>query len=299
MKSKKQISAFFESNKFSSLEDCQLISVYCQQNSGFTPTELPVFDEPGDINAQMFLDWFRDGFGIGDIVLDGETGSFCMICSSSVSEVMVCASCSKDRWKILDEPIAISNPTHIDEQTSDSLVFLLSSQGYEFDYEKKNIRKKYIPEVNERVEFSKGDFRGLGVVRSINPAANTIEFYCYFIYNNKEIGYSMHESGICDVMSYQFNPMTVVALRRMNRELNRFGKLWNDKLHRIEPVEVMAKKGELYWYISDKMKIVTDREKNTPTSRFRYIAGNYFTSYEEALEVCGLLNEILRDRLAR
>lgn len=175
----------------------------------------------------------------------------------------------------------------------------LAEQGYEFDYEKKALRKKYIPEINERVEFSRGNYIGLGVVRSINPVENSIEFFCYFIYSDKKIGYSMHESGICDVMSFQFNPMTVVAARRLNRELERYGKVWNDKLHRIEPTDPKVAKGEKYWYISDKMTVITDREKGTPTSHFRYIAGNYFKSYDEALEYLGKFHELLRDRLAK
>lgn len=100
-------------------------------------------------------------------------------------------------------------------------------------------------------------------------------------------------------MSFQFNPMTVVAARRLNRELERFGKVWNDKLHRIEPLEPKVAKGEKYWYISDKMTVVTDREKGTPTSHFRYIAGNYFKSQDEALEYLGRFQELLRDRLAK
>lgn len=109
----------------------------------------------------------------------------------------------------------------------------------------------------------------------------------------------MHESGVCDVMSFQFNPMTVVAARRLNRELEKYGKVWNDKLHRIEPIDPKVAKGEKYWYISDKMAVVTDREKGTPTSHFRYIAGNYFKSYDEALEYLGKFHELLRDRLAK
>ena len=175
----------------------------------------------------------------------------------------------------------------------------MAEHGYEFDYDKKTLRKKYIPEINERVEFSRGNYIGLGVVRSINPVENSIEFFCYFIYSDKKIGYSMHESGICDVMSFQFNPMTVVAARRLNRELEKYGKVWNDKLHRIEPIDPKVAKGEKYWYISDKMTVVTDREKGTPTSHFRYIAGNYFKSYDEALEYLGKFHELLRDRLVK
>lgn len=304
MKTKKQIIDFFKSNHFTTAEDCEMVSLFCQNNCRLTPKDFPTFTEPGAINSQTFIDWYRNGFGIGDIALDKTSGNYHVINSSSVSSVSSYAILSNleksgKKWKLEStkiDPTVLSSISEIDNK---ALIISLAKQGWEFDYEKKTLRKKYLPEINERVEFSRGDYVGLGVVRSINPTENFIEFFCYFIYSDKKIGYSMHEAGVCDVMSFQFNPMTVVAARRLNRELEKFGKVWNDKLHRIEPIKLEVDKGEKYWYISDKMKIVTDREKGTPTSHFRYIAGNYFQSYDEALEYLGKFNEILRDRLAR
>lgn len=304
MKTKRQVIDFFKSNHFASSEDCEMVSLFCQNNCGLTPKDFPTFTEPGTVNSQTFIDWYRDGFGIGDMVLDKETGSYHVVNSSSISPVSSCAILSNlektgKKWKPKSEefdPAALSSISDIDNK---AMTIMLAEQGYEFDYEKKSLREKYLPEINERVEFSRGSYVGLGVVRSINPIENSIEFYCYFVYNDKKIGYSMHEVGVCDVMSFQFNPMTVVAARRLNRELEKFGKVWNDKLHRIEPVDPKVAKGEKYWYISDKMKVVGDREKDTPTSHFRYIAGNYFKSYDEALEYLGQFQEILRDRLAK
>lgn len=304
MKTKRQVIDFFKSNHFATAEDCEMVSLFCQNNCGLTPKDYPTFTEPGAINSQTFIEWYRNGFGIGDIVLDEATGSYHVVNSSSISPVSSCAILSNlektgKKWK--PEGIELDSTTlsSISEIDNKAMTIMLAEQGYEFDYEKKTLRKKYLPEINERVEFCRGNYVGLGVVRSINPVENSIEFFCYFIYSNKKIGYSMHESGLCDVMSFQFNPMTIVAARRLNRELEKLGKVWNDKLHRIEPVKLEVDKGEKYWYISDKMKIVTDREKGTPTSHFRYIAGNYFQSYEEALEYLGKFNEILRDRLAK
>lgn len=303
MKTKKQIIDFFKSNHFATAEDCEMVSLFCQNNCGLTPKDFPIFTEPGAINSQTFIDWYRNGFGIGDIVLDDKTESYHVVNSSSISPVSSCAILSNlektgKKWKpesVDLDPTTLSSVSEIDNK---ALTISLAEQGWEFDYEKKTLRKKYLPEINERVEFSRGDYVGLGVVRSINPSENSIEFFCYFIYSNKRIGYSMHETGVCDVMSFQFNPMTVVAARRLNRELEKFGKVWNDKLHRIEPIKLEVDKGEKYWYISDKMTVKGDREKGTPTSHFRYIAGNYFQSYDEALEYLGKFNEILRDRLA-
>lgn len=281
-----------------------MVSLFCQNNCGLTPKDFPTFTTPGAINSQTFIEWYRNGFGIGDIVFEKETGSYYVVSNSSIASIQSCAILSNlcktgKKWKPNSVELNATTLSSVSEIENKAMIISLAEQGYEFDYEKKALREKYIPEINERVEFSRGNYIGLGVVRSINPVENSIEFFCYFIYSDKKIGYSMHESGVCDVMSFQFNPMTVVAARRLNRELERYGKVWNDKLHRVEPIDPKVAKGEKYWYISDKMTVVTDREKGTPTSHFRYIAGNYFKSYDEALEYLGKFHELLRDRLAK
>lgn len=304
MKTKRQVIDFFKSNHFTTAEDCEMVSLFCQNNCGLTPKDFPTFTTPGAINSQTFIEWYRNGFGIGDIVFEKETGSYYVVSNSSIASIQSCAILSNlcktgKKWKPNSVELNATTLSSVSEIENKAMIISLAEQGYEFDYEKKALREKYIPEINERVEFSRGNYIGLGVVRSINPVENSIEFFCYFIYSDKKIGYSMHESGVCDVMSFQFNPMTVVAARRLNRELERYGKVWNDKLHRVEPIDPKVAKGEKYWYISDKMTVVTDREKGTPTSHFRYIAGNYFKSYDEALEYLGKFHELLRDRLAK
>lgn len=304
MKTKRQVIDFFKSNHFATAEDCEMVSLFCQNNCGLTPKDFPTFTTSGSINSQTFIEWYRSGFGVGDIVFEKKTGSYYVVSSSSIANIQSCAILSNlcktgKKWKPNDVKLDATTLSSVSEIENKAMTISLAEHGYEFDYDKKTLRKKYIPEINERIEFSRGNYIGLGVVRSINPVENSIEFFCYFIYSDKKIGYSMHESGICDVMSFQFNPMTVVAARRLNRELEKYGKVWNDKLHRIEPIDPKVAKGEKYWYISDKMTVITDREKGTPTSHFRYIAGNYFKSYDEALEYLGKFHELLRDRLAK
>lgn len=304
MKTKRQVIDFFNSNHFATAEDCEMVSLFCQNNCGLTPKDFPTVTTPGSINSQTFIEWYRSGFGIGDIVFEKENRSYYVVSNSSTTCIQSCAILSNlcktgKKWKPKNNELDATTLSNVSEIENKAMTISLAEQGYEFDYEKKTLRKKYIPEINERVEFSRGNYIGLGVVRSINPVENSIEFFCYFIYSDKKIGYSMHESGVCDVMSFQFNPMTVVAARRLNRELEKYGKVWNDKLHRVEPIDPKVAKGEKYWYISDKMTVVTDREKGTPTSHFRYIAGNYFKSYDEALEYLGKFHELLRDRLAK
>lgn len=300
MKTKKQIISFLRVNKFSTKEDSELIALYCQSNCGMTPKDFPEFDEPGVVNAQKFLEWFRDGFGIGDIAKD-EAGCLYMVDSSSVDSLSYCAKLSNVEeigmnWKVENGKLDPKSLSHVDDDDQKRCVMSLGMSGYEIDFDEDKLKKKYIPSENERVEFFYGDKRGLGVIRSINPS---IELYCYYDYNQKKVGYSMHEVEICDVYGLHFKPMSIICQRRLNRELNRFGKVWNEKLHRIEPINPKAEVGKTYWYISDKMTVVADREKNTPTSHRRYLAGNYFLDENEAIDYLDKFSEMLRDRLAK
>lgn len=75
-------------------------------------------------------------------------------------------------------------------------------------------------------------------------------------------------------------------------------KVWKDALGRIEPLEYEVKEGEPYWYIDDKLSVVKKIEKCTPTSKKRYLAGNYFITYESALNMLSKIRSIINDFLA-
>lgn len=145
--------------------------------------------------------------------------------------------------------------------------------------------------------FYNNEHTGVGVVRDIDKRTGKIELYCYFLYDSKQTGYSMHETEVCSLYGYNFEGASISAQRRLNKELGRCGKVWNDRLHRIEPICCKVSIGQKYWYINDKMKCVEETEKGRPTSNFRYISGNYFTSYSDCLDYLCLFNEMLRDRL--
>lgn len=158
---------------------------------------------------------------------------------------------------------------------------------------------KFVPKINDRVLIWNQNDTKLGVIRAICPDTNEVELYCWFDYKMKKCAYSMHEKDAVTFHEYHFEPMSIIAQRRLNTELNKYGKVWYDKLHRIEPLEVKVAVGQHYWYINDKMKIVQETEKGTPTSHFRYIAGNYFNKHSEALDYLEKMVELLRDRLTK
>lgn len=296
MKTEIQITHFLNQQTFKSETVWKFISSYCSNELKYNLSITPSYSDTG-MTTDMFLDWFENGFASGDIAwLDGNLVILgaCTLITAKIEGTLSGGEISTKRYQA---DVSSLKPASKDEK----LLFIqeLSIHNLQFGETNQLIIEKYVPKINERVVFHDNKIRGLGVVRDVVPEENRIEFYCYYIYDSRQIGYSMHEKDVCTLHEFYFEPMSISSLRRLNKELGKFGKVWNDRLHRIEPITTKSKKGEKYWYINDKMKIVQDVEKETPTSHFRYLAGNYFNDYDDCLNYAGILSEILRDRLAR
>lgn len=181
------------------------------------------------------------------------------------------------------------------------------------------LEAKYIPAFNEKILYHSYDFQtnGIGIVRDINSDTQEVELYCYFTYPTKtaksKLGYSMHERNIVNLRDYIFEPLLedsnnndnrfspddgISAYRRLKRELEKAGKIWRDKLRRIEPTGYRLKKGEPYWYIDDKLRVIKTFEKDTPTSNKRFLCGNYFLTNEAALIMLNKFYTLINDYLA-
>ena len=295
MKTELQIQKFLSTQTFKSEADWEMIAIFCKQHKCPLST-LPTYSKEG-IDIATFINWFNHGFASGEVA--SYNGNLVILGHCNLNEAKIEAKLTSNGFDLFRTTTSISNLSKVSDDVSKDVLKNLSKHNLQYDRNRELIIVKYIPSINERIEFYNDSIRGLGVVRKICVANNCIELYCYYIYTTNQIGYSMCETNICTVHEFNFLPMTISCQRRLNRELEKHGKVWYDKLHRIEPLIVKTEKGGKYWYINDKMKVVQEIEKGTPTSQFRYIAGNYFTKHEDALEYQGKFAELLRLRLAQ
>ena len=296
MKSESQVRALLNTCPINSDLDWELISMLCVKSHFRVSAITTTIKSPG-IQSPDFIEWFTNGIGEGDVALC--EGTPVIVGTHSLEEYNIVGRFGTDGFFGEDSTVQDSSLVIMDSQSQKLYHRQLSEQGLEYCRNTHAIQKKYVPEINERVLLYNADMEAIGVVRTVDPGNDTVELYCYYNYTTKETGYSMHETGLCNFHDFHYEPISIVAYRRLNRELEKAGKVWYDKLHRIEPLTVKAKEGEKYWYITDKMKIASAIEKGTPTSHQRYIAGNYFTDFEECLKTLGSMVEILRDRLAK
>lgn len=262
------------------------------------------------LDAASLLMWFSNGFGATEIALYNGTIVILGVCT--IDNTTIIGKLYDGRINIASKTVKPSELSKATEEDSESFYKALYASKLQFDQASLTLVKKYIPAPNEKVIFYTNDFSqcGTGVVRSVDESTGDVEMYCYYLYPPANIvGYSMHEKGVANLITHIFEPMLeedkrsskmngVSCLRRMNNELGKRGKVWKDKIRRIEPVSYELEPGKNYWYISDDLKIVQKEDKGTPTSHFRYLAGNYFITKKSAEMMKDKITELIQSYLA-
>lgn len=255
------------------------------------------------LDVQSFTQWLENGFCASEIAFYKSDLVILGNCALDEARISGILSAGGERVEKADLSVSPSDLGKVDDPGQiRRFMRAMRASSLQLDEKTLELVPKYYPQPNEKVIFHNRDLSvtGLGVVRQCYADTGEVELYCYYVYptvrHKALIGYSMHETGVADLDCYVFEDMLddgnrssslngVSCLRRMNRELERHGKVWKDKLHRIEPLEPKVKRGEKYWYITDKMKVVSDRDTGNPTAHQRYLAGNYFTDEEAAFLV--------------
>lgn len=301
-----QIANFLSQCSFKSEQEWKRIVGICASDAGFQLKSTYAISPDTGITTIDFLDWCDNEFGAGDICeLDGVL-VICGICHFKTA--IVAGKLFDDKIHACEEKVAQNALKYASEDDRRCFMSQMLSQGLQFSLKEMKLVKKYVPKPADRVIFTSADKTGIGVVRGVNFESDTVDFFCYHINETGETGYSMHELGITSLSEMVFEPMNndlsqrqtkgngIYLQRKLNKILGGFGKVWNEKLHRIEPLNPMVEVGEKYWYINDKLELVQDIERGKITSRRRYFVANYFKTHMEGLEYLGAIAELLRDR---
>lgn len=299
MKTKKQIDHFLRKRKYKSEIDFEGISLYCKNKYGIklhVPSSYSTTDHALDYAA--FANWLESGYGAGDVVKWGECIG--LVQDSNIEDVKICLRIDRNGPNFDSITIPIQDITHADENALKRINHVLDEMGKEFGNPFFVITDKFIPGSGSLVCFQDHQTGkdGYGVVRQIQKTGEII-MYCY-CYKSETVKFNMHEylGHINDFSFTSFKP-TDYPRKALETELNKAGKSWNHYLKRIEPLNMRVGLNERYWYITDKMQVTSDIEKNKATSNKRYLAGNYFKREEDAVAILEAEMEIRRDFLAK
>lgn len=299
MKTKKQIDHFLRKRKYKSEIDFEGISLYCKNKYGIklhVPSSYSTTDHALDYAA--FANWLESGYGAGDVVKWGEYIG--LVQDSNIEDVKICLRIDRNGPNFDSITIPIQDITHADENALKRINHVLDEMGKEFGNPFFVITDKFIPGSGSLVCFQDHQTGkdGYGVVRQIQKTGEII-MYCYCC-KGETVKFNMHEylGNVNDFSFTSFKP-TDYPRKALETELNKAGKSWNHYLKRIEPVNMRVDLNERYWYITDKMQVTSDIEKNKATSNKRYLAGNYFRREEDAVAILEAEMEIRRDFLAK
>lgn len=298
MKSKKQIEHFLARKKYRSEIDFEGIKLYCKNKFGIKLHHPSSFSEDKtSLDYNIFANWLENGYGAGDIVKwDDCIG---LIQEGGIEEVKICLRIDGNGPNFDSFMIPVEVITLAEENASERIYSVLEETGQEFGNPFFAITPKYIPSPCSIVTFNNRHTKeeGYGVVRIIKETGEVI-MYCYVI-KGQEVKYSMNEFlGMKDDFTFQSSSAADYPRRALEVALAKVGKTWNHFLKRIEPMNMKVVKGDRYWYITDKMQVTSDVEKETPVSNKRYLAGNYFRRQEDAIRILEAEMEIRRNFLA-
>lgn len=295
-KNSKQVEKFLAQYTFKSQIDFEMISSFCLQKLELKIKAPKVLDAINGLDAATFSSWYSKGFAQGDIVRWGD--NLAVLHSSSLTGCTISYYINANKELTKSDKISakIGEIQHVSPEEYQILVHCLLENGLEVSRVCLLVTEKYIPSSNKLVKFWNDKVTGFGVVRDISPEG-VVLMYCYITLAG-EVHYSMHDT-LGKIDDYQFEEMTLGYRRKLERELNKCGKSWNDHRKRIEPVDLRLKTGKNYFYITDLLKVVQTEDNGKATANYRYLCGNYFQSREEAQKCAEEWAEIRRDELAK
>lgn len=315
MKTQFQTLSFLSNYTPKSSLDAEVIESFLDRRFQICPQTLrnPSNFDANGLDVKSFISWFESGVGCLKMARLGNSLVILGNCALKSCEII---GTLLENGTISTEILSV-DPNKLENVTEEEItIFQQALKDNHLQPSPQTLRlvPKYIPQPNERVIFYNftQETQGVGVIREINAEGDVI-FYCYFTYptysHPKHIGYSMHEAPGFNIRSFVFecidkeNLTTTLGnstscFRRLGRELEKVGKIWKDKLLRVEDAGMKASKDEPYFYITDKLTIAQDTERLLPTSHQRYLAGNYFKTKESAEEFVSKLKELIKDYLA-
>lgn len=271
-KTKDQVNRYLTHCRFPD-DDWAKILLYCRKNDlGYAHKAA---HPKSDSTYEQFIQWFRTGYGSGDVVRYGHTIGILSTCTPEYS--MLCAYFSYDGELVIAD-LRISTdriiaPAENDERKIYSKLRML---GMDFDTRLAMICEKKLPTPYSRVMYRHGNVVGYGVIERYD---NDMAHFVFCVENNellRDFDVPLHELSASGIDKNGISIMT--------NTLNDMLLRWNHTTHQLEKMRPRVRVGETYWYITDKFSVSSAIENKAPTNDARYERGNYFINHSEAVD---------------
>lgn len=239
----------------------------------------------GLITLEDFNGWLcREEVNKGDVIYLKENETIGIVGSVGISSFTLAATIDAKDVLCLDKVSVTSNDYRsATEKEISRLQRAISLNGLAWDTQSGELVEPYTPHNNCFVKISILDNRiGYGVFKEFDAHDNAV-MYCVKMVG-QQVRFSLNEV-VGNRHDFQYHNISTYDRNALVKELGNIGKKWNGHARRIEPVELRVSEGKKYFFIDDCYTIRTVTEKLKNKDKQRAIAGNYYKTEADAMEI--------------
>lgn len=299
MKTKVQVLEFFKTAWPNKVGDRRAIEHLCHENGITVNFELltPAADNVEHVSYEDFEAWFYKYVPTtGEVVSISPGKEIGLVSAVSRNEFVVAAFLTpKGKLEMREKSFSNDSASAADAPQCKAMQKALNGAKKAWDRRNGRMVDGLSLANNPQVRITLlGERLGIGVFREIDAEGRCV-MYCLKL-DGKQIRYSLHEVlGPAD--EYQIETIRLAERTELREELEKVGRRWEGHIARIEPVDYRDKNGGEYYYINDKLEIITSEDNDKPKDIERYRSGNYFRSKAEIEYMISAMKDIRKKQL--
>lgn len=240
----------------------------------------------GKSTYQQFVEWVENGFGVGDVVTDGNVRY--LVGDALPDYAYAIAKVGVDGQLIIED-IDIAGMDLEGAWDYDEMDFRATYKALWLDLSPRLAKLVEIPKPKKwsKIRFLWKGFDCYGLVSDVDG------IYVSF-------AYSIVNGEYLTNTTFRITQMDIVQFKKehsdyMDKVLAENHVRWNQKAKKIEVGMQRAERGKTYWYIADVFVVRNGTETNTQIDKMRFQNGNYFIRHEDALDYLLKIMELRKE----
>ena len=249
-------------------EDWQKVKDFClaiPNGGNIRKASNPIFDSSYD----LFIDWFENGFGSGDLVSYGNTMG--IVGDSFPEKVYLVAYLDYEKRLVINN-MDILEPHRLkclDSEKSEEWKSIFYGSGFDYNVRESQVIKIKEPQKDLLYTLSEGPGNNLRMGRYLETKEDQYHFSAYL-----ENGKIFLDHWI----NINFTPLkksTEKEISRFNNIIQRSGLIFDERQDKYIK-KISEQERNNYWYLNDRFEVVMDKDDGSIRHRKRKEVGNYF-----------------------
>lgn len=283
MKSKKEVATFLQSLNPLDLIDELAIEGYCRR-IGFNISFIHKPENTQKITFKDFVDWFENDLATKNDIIVLSCGTIGVVKKTTYNKIILGAYL-KTNGEFIDTQIEVKADSFRAANQNERIYLqeAFNQRNIAWNRFKSKIIRRLDPQHNQQLRITiLGDKIGLGVLREIKKNGDVIMYCCLKI--NGTVHYSLYEN-IGNKEQIQLEVPSFPERRIFAEELAKFGKVWNGKLKRIEPINYRADLGQTFTFINMFWEVEVSSEQRRQKNQILFKSSNYFRTRENCEKI--------------